>query len=239
MCEKGCETVVKRIIALLLSAFFVLCASGCGEDDVNDLLGASVPDYSTEESVGDIENATLISEMTATVTALTVNSIDFPEFSSPSEIIASCQDAILNYMLTSDYSRFSGNTKLLSEIAEKYPDMTVTAAIGIKDYESTLYKLFSYSGTVRHGETKRFSYLSKAKAYTPAAPATASRVALDIQSAYETEHTYQMSFFALLDEEISSLYNVVFVKKDDGMYLRSLTRGKGEKINVNLDKTIS
>ena len=70
MCEKGCETVVKRIIALLLSAFFVLCASGCGEDDVNDLLGASVPDYSTEESAGDIENATLISEMTATVTAL-------------------------------------------------------------------------------------------------------------------------------------------------------------------------
>ena len=231
--------MAKRIIALCLAALFVLCSSGCGEDDVNDLLGAGTPDYSAEESVGDIENATLISEMTSIVTALTVNSIDFPEFSSPGEIIATCQDAILNYMLASDYARFSGSTKLLSEIAEKYPDMTVTAAIGSKDYESALYRLFSYSGTVRHGETKRFTYLSKAKAYTPAAPATASRVALDIQSAYETEHSYQMSFFALLDEEISPLYNAVFIKKDNGMYLRSLTRGRGEKINVSLDKTIS
>ncbi len=231
--------MAKRILALCMAALFALCAAGCGEEDVSDFLGAGVPDYSGEVSLGDIENATVISEMTSTVTALTVNSIELPEFSSPGEIIAPCQDAILNYMLTSDYARFSGNTKLLSEISEKYPDMTVTAAIGIKDYESALYKLFSYSGTVRHGGTKRFSYLSKTKAYTPSAPATVSQVVLDIQSAIETEHTYQMSFFALLDEEISPLYNAVFIKKDDGMYLRSLTRGKGEKINVNLDKTIS
>ncbi len=231
--------MTKRILALCMAALLALCTVGCGEEDVSDLLTGGTPDYSGEESLGDIESAAVISTMTSTVTALTVNSIDIPEFSAPGEITASCQDAILNYMLTSDYARFSSNTKLLSEISEKYPDMTVTAAIGTRDYESALYKLFGYSGTVRHGETKRFSYLSKTKAYTPSAPATASQVALDIQSAFETEHTYQMSFFALLDDEISPLYNAVFVKKDDGMYLRSLSKGKGEKISVSLDTTIS
>lgn len=229
----------KRILALCMSAFLVLCSAGCGEKDVNDLLTGGAPDYSNEESLRDIENATVISSMTSVVTALTVNSIDFPEFASPSEIISPCQDAILNYMLTSDYARFSSNTKLLSEIADKYPDMTVTAAIGARDYESELYKLFGYSGTVRHTNTKRFTYLSKVQAYTPAAPAAASSVVLDIQSAIETEHTYQMSFFAMLDDEISTLYNAVFIKKDDGMYLGSMTRGKGEKINVSLDTSVS
>ena len=210
-----------------MSAFLVLCSVGCGEKDVNDLLTGGAPDYSNEESLRDIENATVISSMTSVITALTVNSIDFPEFASPSETISPCQDAILNYMLTSDYARFSSNTKLLSEIADKYPDMTVTAAIGARDYENELYKLFGYSGTVRHTNTKRFTYLSKVQAYTPAAPAAASSVVLDIQSAIETEHTYQMSFFALLDDEISTLYNAVFIKKDDGMYLGSMNRGKG------------
>ena len=222
-----------------MSAFLVLCSAGCGEKDVNDLLTGGAPDYSNEESLRNIESATVISSMTSVITALTVNSIDFPDFAAPSEIISPCQDAILNYMLTSDYARFSSNTKLLSEITEKYPDMTVTAAIGARDYESELYKLFGYSGTVRHTNTKRFTYLSKVQAYIPAAPAAASSVVLDIQSAIETEHTYQMTFFAMLDNEISTLYNAVFIKKDDGMYLGSMTRGKGEKINVSLDTSVS
>ncbi len=228
----------KKILALLLATLLVFGIFGCGEEEVNDLLGGN-EDYSKEESLGDIESASVISSMTSAVTALTVNSADLPEFSSPGEIIASCQDAILNYMLSADYSRFSSNTSLLAEISAQYPNMTVTAAIGAKDYESALYKLFGYSGTVRHGETKRFSYLTRVKAYTPMAPATASNVALDIQSAYETEHTYQMTFFALLEDEMSPLYTAVFIKKDSGSYLKSLSKGKGEKVTVNLDTTVS
>lgn len=231
--------MIKRILALGIAALIVLFSVGCGEKEVNELLTGGTPDYSGEEPLGNIENATLISSMTSALTALTVNSTELPEFTSPDEVAVPCQDAILNHMLISDYSRFSSNTKLLNEITQKYPDMTVTAAIGIRDYESALYKLFGYSGTVRHATTKRFTYLSKVQAYVPEAPATANRVVLDIQSAVETEHTYQMSFFALLDDEMSPLYNALFVKKDDGMYLRSLTRGKGEKINVSLDKTVS
>lgn len=229
----------KRVLAFFLAMLILLCSAGCGEEAANDLLNGKAEDYSSEKPIGDIDSATVISTMTMTVTALTVNSIDLPEFSSPSEIVGTCRDAILNYLLATDYSRFSSNTKLLSEIAQQYPDMTVTAAIGMKDYESAVYQLFGYSGTVRHSETKRFSYLSKVTAYIPTAPATASDVALDIQSAVETEHTYQMSFFAMLEDEISPLYTAVFIKKDDGMYLRSLSKGKGEKVTVSLDTTVS
>lgn len=231
--------MVKRLFALCMAVLLLSCCVGCGEDDVSELLTGGTPDYSGEETLGDIESATVISVMTSTVTALTVNSTEIPEFSSPGEIVATCQDAILNYMLTSDYARFSSNTKLLSDITEKYPDMTVTAAIGARDFESEIYKLFGYSGTVRHATTKRFTYLQKSQAYSPAAPINATEVVLDIQSAVETEHTYQMSFFALLDDEMSPLYKATFIKKDDGMYLQSLTHGKGEKINVDLDKTVS
>ena len=229
----------KRILAFFLTALILLCTAGCGEESASDILGGKVEDYSGEEAIGDIDSATVISSMTLTVTALTVNSIDLPEFSSPSEIVGTCRDAILNHMLATDYSRFSSNTKLLSEISQQYPDMTVTAAIGIKDYESAVYQLFGYSGTVRHSETKRFGYLSKVTAYVPIAPAVSNNVALDIQSAIETEHTYQMSFFAMLEDESSPLYTALFIKKDDGMYLQSLSKGKGEKVNVSLDTTIS
>ncbi len=237
--KKGSESLSKRILSFLLAALMLLCVAGCDGQTASDLLGNKSEDYSGEVPIDDIDSATVISTMTLTVTALTVNSVDLPEFSTPSEVIGTCRDAILNYMLTSDYSRFGSNTKLLSEIAQQYPDMTVTAAIGTKDYESTLYTLFGYSGTVRHSETKRFSYLSKVTAYVPTAPATVSNVALDIQSAIETEHTYQMSFFAMLEDEISPLYTALFVKKDDGMYLQSLSKGKGEKVNVSLDTTVS
>ena len=156
--------MVKRLFALCMAVLLLSCCVGCGEDDVSELLTGGTPDYSGEETLGDIESATVISVMTSTVTALTVNSTEIPEFSSPGEIVATCQDAILNYMLTSDYARFSSNTKLLSDITEKYPDMTVTAAIGARDFESEIYKLFGYSGTVRHATTKRFTYLQKSQA---------------------------------------------------------------------------
>ncbi len=230
--------LIKKVVSMLLALSITAFLFGCGEEKMTGLLGSG-EDYSGEPSIGDIESASVISAMTGAVTALTVNSIDLPTFSNPGEIIASCRDSILNYMLSTDYARFSNSTKLLSEISSEYPDRTVTAAIGTKDYENTLYKLLGYSGNVRHGETKRFTYLSRVKAYTPIAPATASNVVLDIQSAFETEHTYQMTFFALLDDETSPLYSAVFVKKNSEIHLKSLSKSKGEKLPVSLDTSIS
>lgn len=226
---------VKKTLLLFLCFLLVFPLASCG--------GAlsEGAQYEDERIIGSAsEKPDVISELSGIISALTIDSIEMPEFSDPENVLESCRDSVLNYLLTTSYSRFSGSTAVLEKAAKEYPSMNISAAIGSEDLEGTLYSVFNHGGNIRHSDTERFRYLSKIEAYIPAVQAQASTYSLDIVSIDETEHTYRMSFYCERGGDISPEYLAVFIKREKaGCYIQSLHRTASERVNCNLPKTFS
>lgn len=228
----------KKRIALLLSILMLCtCAlASCGKKS-----GGGGDKYENETVIGSAsEKPEVISALSEIITALTVDSIDMPCFSDMETAVSLCRDAVLNYLLTTKYSRFSGNTSVLQEAAKQYPNMNITSAIGGSDLEGELYDLFNRGGNIRQGDTERFKYLSKIEAYVPAVAPQACTYSLDIISVDETENTYRMTFYCMRGDEVSPEYLAVFVKRSSGdCYIKSLETTAGQKTSCALTPTIS
>lgn len=222
----------------ICSLFLILTLTSCS---VNEIVGAPVVDYLSEEPIADFSaSEELISSLSDMIYALTVDSVKLPEFSDTSTALSKCSDSLLNHLLTTNYSRFSGNTEVLKRAREEYANMNITAAIGESDFEGALYKYFNHGGNIRHESTARFKYLSKIDAYIPAVQAKANDLTLDIISVSETENTYRMSFYCSNGEEISPEYLAVFVKRaKGGFYIQSLRQMASEKVSYTLPSVFS
>ncbi len=231
----------KILIFALVLMISVASFSSCSGDRVNDILGIDSTDYEAEEIIGDAKtDVDVLSTVTSIISALTVNSNILPEFENSSDIASVSSDTVLNYMLTTSYSRYNSDKKLLDEAEKEYPNMNITAAIGIEALEDEMYKLFGYNGAIRHANTERFSYLSKIKAYTPAANAEAQEATLDIISLDETENTYRMTFYSVLDGTPSVQYFALFIKREnDSCYIKTLRKAADEKVNVPIIDSVS
>jgi len=227
-----------RLLAFICSFFLIVTLSSCS---VNEIIGNTPIDYSAEEPIADFSaSEELISSLSDMIYALTIDSIKLPEFSDTASALSKCGDSLLNHLLTTNYSRFSGNTEVLKRAAKEYKNMNITAAIGESDYEGALYKYFNHGGNIRHESTARFKYLSKIDAYIPAVQAQANKFSLDIISVAETENTYRMSFYCSNGEEVSPEYLAVFVKRDKGgCYIQSLRQMASEKINYKIPPVFS
>lgn len=200
-----------------------------------------VADYSNEAVIGSAaENSAVVSELSDIIYALTVDSVILPEFNNTSTAIAKCGDALLNHLLTTNYSRFSGSTEVLKEAAKEYPHLSISAAIGERDFEGALYKYFNHGGNIRHGDLSRFRYLTKIKAYIPAVRSIANTFTLDIVYLEETNNTYRMTFYCTNGEEVSPEYYAVFVKRSNGgCYIQSLMQVASEKVSYVLPEAFS
>lgn len=226
----------KHIILLILAT--VLSLSSCS---VGEIIPAGTnTEYLNESVIGSAsENTALISELSDIVFALTIDSVRLPEFSDTASAMSKCVDSLLNHMLTTNYSRFSGNTAV-KEAAEKYPELGINAAIGTSELEGALYKYFNHGGNIRHSDTARFRYLPKIEAYIPAVQSVANSFSLDIVSIDETQNTYRMTFYCKRGDELSPEYNAVFVKREKGgCYITSLRTVASEKVNYKLPAVFS
>ena len=143
-------------------------------------------------------------------------------------------------MLTTNYSRFSGNTEALKKAAKEYPHLNISAAIPAGDFEGALYKYFNHGGNIRHKDTKLFRYLPKIKAYIPSTATRANNFSIDVISIDETQSTYRMTFYCSADEQTSPAYSAVFVKRErSGCYIQSLKQIASEKVSYELPKSFS
>ncbi len=223
---------INRIFLLML--ILLIALPSCSMEE-------RIADYSGESVIGTAEgNTAVVSELSEIIYTLTINALPLPEFSDTAGAISKCGDSLLNHLLTTNYSRFSGNTEVLSKAAEKYPQMGITAAIGASDFEGALYRYFNHGGNIRHSDTTRFRYLSKISAYVPAVREQANTFSLDIISIHETKSTYRMNFYCKMDEEVSPEYYAVFVKREKGgCYIQSLKQVASEKISFAVPPTFS
>ncbi len=226
----------KHIILFVL--IFVLTLTSCSVGEI--IPTGSNNEYLNESVIGSAsENTEVISELSDIIGALTVDSVRLPEFSDTASALSKCGDSLLNHLLTTNYSRFSGNTAV-KEAAEKYPNLGINAAIGASEYEGALYKYFNHGGNIRHSDTARFRYMPKIEAYIPAVQSVANSFSLDIVSIDETPNTYRMTFYCKRGEEVSPEYNAIFVKRDKGgCYIAALRTVASEKVNYRLPATFS
>ncbi|MBR4296500.1 MAG: hypothetical protein IKT56_06680 [Clostridia bacterium] len=228
-----------RTVAFILLLLFVLSYTSCSP--IKKLIGENEEDYSEEWVIGSkLEDEAVISELSNLIGALTINSIKLTEFSDTKTALSLFEDSLLNHLLTTGYSRFSGNTETLQKAAKEYPNLNITAAISTSDYEGALYKYFNHGGNIRHEGTSRFKYLSKIKAYTPAVQAQANNFELDIVSIDETQSTYRMTFYCTDGKETSPEYLAIFVKREkNGCYIKSLEQIASEKVSYNVPEVFS
>ncbi len=226
----------KHSILFVLTAVLILSSCSVGEI----IPAGSSNEYLSEFVIGSaVENTAVISELSDIIRALTVDSIRLPEFSDTASAISKCADSLLNHLLTTNYSRFSGNTAV-KDAAEKYPELGINAAIGASEFEGALYKYFNHGGNIRHSDTARFRYMPKIEAYIPAVQSVANSFSLDIIAIDETPNTYRMTFYCKREDEVSPEYNAVFVKRDKGgCYIASIRAVASEKVNYRLPAVFS
>ena len=123
-----------RISFLVLAALILsqaLFLSSCGKwNDLMNSMGFDVRDYSAESVTAEHDpNGEKAKELSGYVLMLTLDRPFLPEIDGSQDAIERCRDSLLNYMLVNNYSRYTGNIKLLDSAAEYYPYMKITDAV--------------------------------------------------------------------------------------------------------------
>ena len=99
-------------------------------------LGFDTHDYEGEAVIqtydGESEKAEEMREMIRT---LSVNSPYIPTFDGSKDAVSKCRDSLLNYMLNTQYTKYTGNLDLLDKAIEEYPYLKVATVIPAEDFE--------------------------------------------------------------------------------------------------------
>ena len=213
-----------RIFFLLIAVFAVFfqsCGEGKDEDSlynkVMTLLGFDMNDYENEAAIRfPDKNGEDVSEIKEILSILVYDSAEIYPFENTRDAAANNSDAILNYMLRTSYSAYSGNAELLSEAVEAYPQYNITTLIPKKDFESCVYRFFGGDSSVQHSSSVRFTYLPKVSAYTTTGQPASLDVLIDITKCTETTHTYRVEFTLTDKEGDIASYHAMIMKREDG-----------------------
>lgn len=214
---------MKRITAFILTASICLLFSSCAlTDGVKSLLGFDTYDYEGEAVIGtvlsDSEEEQALEEM---LRMLTVNSPYMPEFDSGAEAVEECRDAMLNYLLCTGFSMYTGNPTLLEEAETKYPELRIITVIPSEDFENFVYTHFGGNSKLTHESSELFTYLEAIFAYTAISVPVENNVSFEFITCEKTEKTYRFTFRASLGDTVSPMYKSLVVKREDGsMYFK-------------------
>lgn len=223
---------MKRLCVLILCASaMVVCLTSCGFgwDSFMGSLGFDTKDYSTEpvriNYANDSEKA---AELCGYIRMLILDSPFIPEFDSSAEAINLFRDSLLNYMLSSNYSRYTGNLELLDEASEEYPAMTVNNLIPAKEFEQTYYTFFGGSTKITNKSGDFFMFLAKIEAYTALSEPILNDIRIVPTYVAETENTYRFRVKLIHDANTSPEYDIVMIKRieDGNAYFRSVKEVK-------------
>jgi len=192
-----------------------------------DKLGFDTYDYMGEKILSahnpDSEYAQILEDF---LDILITDSSALPTFENMNDAIDLYRDAVLTYMLDTEYSKYSGNTALIEKASKEYPGYNITQIIPGREFEATMYRCFGGDVMITHKDSARFKYLSKVGAYiSPVAPSDEGLRA-DISKLYETEQTYRIWFTVTGEGIVSEEYFALVIKRDDGtLYVKKLLEG--------------
>lgn len=211
----------RRMFSLLLmlmmtTVFLVSCVAGGSGKWFKSLLGLDVYDYIAEAVEAECEvNGALADSLSETIRIVLGNGIHLEGFQTTAQAVGLYRDRILNYMLCTNYARYTGNEAAIEAVESVYPRTVVSTLISTDDFESTVYRFFGM-GSVDHKNSGAFQYLSKAGYYTSPLCAREAETVLRVLSLHETANTYRMQFVLSNGEETSEPYTALFVKREDG-----------------------
>lgn len=219
---------LERLIALLL---VTLLLTSCG---LLDRLGFDTYDYMSESITvthePSDETAVMLEEL---LMILVTDSPMLPTFENMSEAISYYRDAVLEYLLSSDYAKYSGNSTLIEMASRKYPEYQITQVIPELEFESAMYRYFGGDVMITHRDGGKFRYLPDVEAYIPMLSFLESDYHVDVTSLSETEKTYRVRFRVISDTcengeatDTSEEYFALVIKREDGsLYIKKLLLG--------------
>lgn len=207
-----------RLTALMLS---LMLLTSCG---ILDKLGFDTYDYMSESVTmthkSDSEIAGVLEDV---LNVLITDSPGLVTFESMGDAIKAYRDAVLDHMLETGYSRYSGNTELIGKAAEAYPEYSITQIIPEDEFEATMYRYFGGDVMITHKDGSRFRYLEKVGAYAATVPLSGSGYQPEITAVSETEKTYRVWFCVTSENVRSDDYFALIIKRDDGtLYIKKL-----------------
>ena len=207
---------MKRII-IAVAAILMLTLSSCSvKNEFLATLGFDTHDYEGEPVIStytaDDEKTAEIAEMVKT---LTINSPDIPTFDGSKDAVEKCRDSLLNYMLNSHYTKYTGNLDLLDKAVAEYPYLKMATVIPAEDFEDEAYRYFGGKQKVQNESGKLFIYLEKVQAYTTVTTPVENKVAIECLSLEETENTFRFKFRCTLDDKTSDEYFALIIKRAD------------------------
>ncbi len=202
-----------RILAIVFAA--VLLTSCVGRID-----------YSEEASVKTLaSDSEIAEELCDMLRMLTVNSPILPEIRDIDDVMESCRDSVLYYMLTKNYGKYTGDIEKLDAAVAEYPQMQITNLVPAREFEETVYASFGGTRKISNKSGRLFVYLDEIAAYTSVTMVDEDPISVEIFELVETENTYRMSFRCSAGEIVSDTYRGIFVKRDDGtVYFDSVVR---------------
>lgn len=203
------------ILVLTLTTFLLVsCMAGSGVLWVRGLFGLDVGDYAAEPIEKKLStDGDVAAELCETVRVVLGDSIHLEEFRGTSQAVRLYRDEILNHMLRSNYTAYTGNGNAIRKVARAYPNLPVATLISAKDFESTVFRCFGGS-SVDHESGEAFRYLDRAEYYTCSVSARAVGVTIKVFSVEETANTYRMDFKLTDGADSSQTYRAIFVKRD-------------------------
>lgn len=210
----------RSLTALILTASCLLTTS-CGVewDSFMSSIGFDTRDYASEAVIKTYDaSGEFALELASSIRMLTLNTPSIEEFESSSQAIDLFRDTVLNHMLTSNYSRYTGDIESLDEAAEAYPTMQLTNLIPAAEFEQQYYKFFGGSTKITNKNGTYFMYLPKLEAYTALSEPQNGDITVAVLSLEETENTYRLRVTLTLGETSSPVYNLLLIKREDGTF---------------------
>lgn len=188
-----------------------------------DKLGFDTYDYMSEEVHTTYDTDSDVAATLAGMIQILVPTLS--PFDNMNEAISAYRDAVLTYMLESEYARYSGNMTLIAQATEAYPEYQISEIIPAADFEATMYRYFGGSVKISHKDSSRFRYLSKVQAYIALSSPISDDSQVRITSIGETDKTWRVTFTVVQGQVESDPYFVLIIKRDDGtLYFKSLQK---------------
>lgn len=208
---------MKRIIVVLMLVCAMAALSSCSvKNEFLATLGFDTHDYEGEAVIqtydGESEKAEEMREMIRT---LSVNSPYIPTFDGSKDAVSKCRDSLLNYMLNTQYTKYTGNLDLLDKAIEEYPYLKVATVIPAEDFEDEAYRYFGGKQKVQNESGNLFTYLDKVSAYTTVTTPVESKIEIECIALEETINTFRFKFRCSLGDEISEDYFALIIKRAD------------------------
>ncbi len=225
---------IRRILSALLLAGCLGTLTSCG---LLDKLGFDTYDYMSETVTqthdADSETAAMLEDL---LMVLVSDSPHLPTFDNMADAITEYRDAVLEYLLASDYAKYSGNTTLIERATKEYPEYQITQVIPELEFEATMYRCFGGDVMISHRDGDKFRYLPDVGVYIPMLATTDSGYYADITTLAETARTYRVRFKVKSEPDEngnvteSGEYFALVIKREDGtLYIKKLLIGSEVK----------